>query len=270
MKKKFKVMLEIGGFAAFVALAVGGTGYAVYNIVSDNYANNYEKYKEIYGDTFLYYNKTNSGIPLTLPIKDNMISVVLDSFSDEAKENARYAISKLDDVLKTQEFTIYDNGEMPNHKNYIHVKIVDDVDYKTSDGKFTGIGEAEIKFDQKTGKIKYPVEISIEKKYVDWYNYVPGKSDSPKTSVFSTILQHELGHAFGLCDRYLRSDIGDTIMYAVQSDKAQDYTKTDYHNLRYVYDKEYDVEVNLPNKMQVTLYTQENQFINHEESEREM
>lgn len=270
MKKKFKVLLEIGGAVAAVPLLIGGISYGIIKVSDNIKTSNVEKYKQIYGDTYDYYHKTDGGVPLTLPIKDNMISVVLDSFSDEAKENARYAISKLDDVLKTQEFTIYDNGEMPNHKNYIHVKIVDDVDYKTSDGKFTGIGEAEIKFDQKTGKIKYPVEISIEKKYVDWYNYVPGKSDSPKTSVFSTILQHELGHAFGLCDRYLRSDIGDTIMYAVQSDKAQDYTKTDYHNLRYVYDKEYDVEVKLPNKMQVTLYTQENQFINPEESEREM
>lgn len=269
MKKGFKILIEIGGGIAFFAFA-GGATVGISSLIINAESNTAEKYKEMFGDTYEYYSKTNSGIPLTLPIKDNMISVVLDSFNDEAKENAKYAISKLDDVLKTQEFTIYDNGEMPNNKNYIHVKIVNDVDYKTSDGSLQAIGEAAIKFDQKTGKIKYPVQINIEKKYIDCYNYVPGKSDSPKTSVFSTILQHELGHAFGLCDRYYKSDYGDTIMYAVQSEKAQDYKERDYHNLRYVYDKEYDVEVKLPNKMQVTMYTQQNQIIENEESSREM
>lgn len=270
MKKKFKVLLEIGGAVAAVPLLIGGISYGIIKVSDNIKTANVEKYKQIYGDTYDYYHKTDSGVPLTLPIKDNMVSIVLDSFSNEAKENAKYAISKLDDALKTQEFTIYDNGEMPNNKNYIHVKIVSDVDYKTADGKLTAIGEASTRFDKKTGKIKYPVEIAIEKKYVDWYNYVPGHSDSPKNSVFSTILQHELGHAFGLCDRYQRTDFGDTIMYAVQNEKVQDYTERDYHNLRYIYDKEYEVEVNLPNKMQVTLYTQENQFIDNQEPEKEM
>ena len=152
---------------------------------------------------------------------------------------------------------IYDNGSKPNDKNYIRVSLVQELTSSSDSAVRDTIGATHIDFDFK-GQIKYPVEIEIENKFVSEYNNLLNKRETEK-SAFSTILQHELGHAFGLCDRYNKSDYGDTIMYYSRTFTTQNYTDRDIYNLRYVYDDEYRVSVSQPSVAEVTYYIPQKQ-----------
>ena len=258
MIKKFLLTFQIG-CAAVIPVSLGAA-IGIPEIIKSTKPAVVEKYKKIYGDTYDYYMKTKYGKPVYLPIKDNTVSVVFNAFDEEAKENGRHAISKLDDVLKTQEFTIYDTGKMPKNNNYIIVSLAEDVAGDATGSHNGSIAQTIMDFDSFTGKMKYPVEIAIEKKYVDCYRYKEGADFSPETSVFSSILQHELGHALGLCDRYDADSRKNTIMYYSDAGAAENYTALDYHNIRYIYDKEYDVTVNYPTTNEVVAYAPKMQF----------
>ena len=99
MKRKFKVLIEMAGLVALGAVGAGvgyGASALITKLIEDSKT---KKAKGEYGDVYDYYLKNGYGIPLKLPIKDNVVAIVLDSFGEEAKENARHAISKLDAAL---------------------------------------------------------------------------------------------------------------------------------------------------------------------------
>lgn len=238
-KKVFKIIFTIGSLPLGVGIGLG--------IVKGVPAINEAKYKKLYGDTFEYYLRTDWGKPVKLPIYNNTISVVFDNFSEEAKENAKHAISKLDDVLKTQNIVIYNNNEIKND-NYIGIHIAEDLGNKA--------GLICTNYNQYTGEMIYPVQIEIAKLWVDRYN---GEKKS-ENSIFSSIIQHEIGHALGL------KDIKDSNLYKKSSmfwsidGIASNYTELDTHNLRYIYDRDndvYEVSVTTPNSMQLLSYHQQ-------------
>ena len=206
-----------------------------------------------YGDTYDYYLKTEKGVPLKLPIKNDIIPIILDSFSDEAKENAKYAISKMDDILVSKEFKVYDDGSKPFGLKYIKVSLVD---YLESEyGRFVEGPAARtyLRYNSGTGKIYYPIEIKMQSKFIKKYgDFFDPKT--PENSYFATVLQHELGHCLGLCDKYGKEDSGQTLMYYHKAGDVKGYTDLDIHNLRHIYDKEYDITVTKPTEMEVQVY----------------
>ena len=253
MKKTFKKVIKVGGMAALLAAGFGIGVASPALIIKAVQSSKAEKGKKEYGDVYEYYMKTSYGAPLKLPIKNNVLPIVLDSFGEEAKTNAKYAISKLDNILDSKEIIIYDNEKNLKDKNYIKVSLVEDLKSET-DTTYSGTaGKIHFDFNDITGIMKYPIIIEIDDKYVSEYNTFREKN-TPEKSVFSKILQHELGHAFGLCDRYEKTDYDDTIMYYASHSKTQDYTERDIKNLKRIYDSEYHVTIDEPTELNVTYY----------------
>ena len=258
-KKVYEVLITIGEYSLIAGLGVG-TSIGIIKVVN---AIRNKNYKEEYKDVYDYYLHTSTGAPLKLPIYNNNISVIFNGFSDEAKENARHAISKIDDVLKTQSFTIYDNDK-PNHNNYIKVDIVNNVTTASDNNYHSAVAQTTLNYNDNNGTIIYPIHIEIEQSFVNKYdNSWYGTGKSPEKSQFSSILQHEIGHALGLKDIYSNDMYEKSVMFWTINGNTQNYTDLDTHNLRYIYDRGndvYEVSVTTPDAMQLLSYYPQNKI----------
>ena len=255
--RKFKVVVAAG-----IAFAIP-TGSLVYLIARNNInETQINKIKEKYGDTYDYYLKTDEGRPLKLKIKNNVLPVILNyGFDDETIKIAEHALSKLDNILDYTTVKLYENGNMPDNYKYIAINI-EDLGYGTSS---TSAGEAHLTYNKKTGYIDYPVTVSIDKKFTDCY-WTLEEGEKVEESVFSSILQHEIGHCFGLKDLYKgnSSTYSQSVMSGTLGLGTKDYSELDAHNLKHIYDiddKEYDVTVSYPESMV---------FINQEDKNKQV
>ncbi len=253
-KKVIDIMITMGGCVVGSAIASG----AILGPYFGGKAYNEKMGRLRYGDTWDYYMKTQWNKPIRLPIYNNTIAVMFNNFSELAKENAMHAISKLDDVLKKQSFTIYDNENKPKDKNYIKISLVNNLTSEDDGKDYDTIAKTYLDYNHRTGMMKYPVRIEIERKYVNTYRDNANQNHLQDYSVFSSIVQHELGHALGLDDLYRQKDVRNSAMFYLINYGSYSYSELDKHNIRHIYDKEHDVEyevsVRTPNQTGLLSY----------------
>ena len=230
MKRKpgkiFRMLLTIG-----IPLAVIGTPIAVVaHMKSENNAV-VQSIENMYGDRYKYFLKTKSGKPLKLDIYDHTLSVVFDKgFSEEAKRNAKFALEGLDEILTDTEVKIYEDGNKPNHKNYIYLNLVEQD--ALHDGHSAGV--THVAFNEYSAKITYPVNIDLDQHYVDGYWSVLD-GEVPSNSLFATVVQHEVGHALGLADLYDYTTASNSVMASELGHGTEFYSDVDKDNLQFVY-----------------------------------
>ena len=226
IKKAFKLLLTVG-----IPLAAVGTPIAVVAVMKSNESAVVESIKNLYGDRYKYFLKTDSGKPLKFDILDHKLDVVFDKgFNEEAKRNARYALNNLDEILTNTDVKIYDDGNLPNHKNYIYLKLVDQ--NSLDGGKAAGV--THLDFNQTSAKISYPVNIELDRHYVDGY-WSPFEDEVPTNSMFTTVVQHEVGHALGLVDLYEKDIAKNSVMASKLGYGTTNYSDIDKENLQFVY-----------------------------------
>lgn|SRR5574344_665263 len=212
--------------------------------------------KQEYGDTYDYYLKTKNGIPLKMPIKNNLLNIAFDNTFDEiTKEYCAEAIKKLDVAMGSVDVKLVSQSDA-NGSAQINLKIVDGINESNSYGKI--VGRASLIYNEKTAQINYPVDILIDKNTVNNYwinddltatNWSTDSNYMTENIIpeFSAIVQHECCHALGLCDLYEKSYAQKSIMYYAIGDGTQpSITEFDSHNLKYIYDKDYKVNVLTP------------------------
>src|SRR5574344_2194132 len=108
--------------------------------------------KQEYGDTYDYYLKTKNGIPLKMPIKNNLLNIAFDNTFDEIK--------KLDVAMGSVDVKLVSQSDA-NGSAQINLKIVDGINESNSYGKI--VGRASLIYNEKTAQINYPVDILIDK-----------------------------------------------------------------------------------------------------------
>lgn len=254
MKKKINPFLITVTLGIPVGIAAGYGAIKLMDYIDDQQIANIKK--EL-GDTYDYLKTNKKGRPIKLDIKDNCLAVILNqSFSEEAKKNACYALNELDEILPNTKINIYKDGNRPENDNYISIDVVDAIK-----GNESAIGECTISYKEKSATVIYPVKIEIEKDYMDQY-FMDDLSKTneelkvPSNSAFTHIVQHEVMHAFGFRDLY-KNDKGfnDSVMAYAITYGTKTYSDLDKYHLQYLYEDKnatYKVTATLPNQMLVS------------------
>lgn len=145
-----------------------------------------------FGESTKYFLKNDNGKPLRLDLSSGTLAVVMDNaFTPEAKQYTTDAIKKLNNILPNTTVKLYNQKDYDGNFKYIYLNLVEQ-DAINNGG---GAGITHLTYNATTAVIDYPINISLDKKYIDCF--VAGSNHE---SVFSTIVQHELGHALGLKD----------------------------------------------------------------------
>lgn len=166
---------------------------------------------------------TDDGKNVSLPIGDKSISILLNGFSEEEKQQAQTAIQELDEILDSVDYTIIENDDVK-----ITQKIVINNNYEVEGGN---LGYTSLNIDGETAQITYPIQIYIDPDCAKWH-------DENGNTALSYVIKHEMGHTLGLKDIHDPSYYNKTIMYYKMSDVSS-YTDLDKKTLKQVYDKYY-------------------------------
>ena len=187
-----------------------------------------------FGENTKYFLKNGNGKPLRLDLSSGTLAVVMDNaFTPEAKQYTADAIKKLDNILPNTTVKLYSQQDYDGNFKYIYLNLVEqDI---INNGSSAGI--THLTYNANTAVIDYPINISIDKKYLDFF-----VADSNHESVFSTIVQHELGHALGLkdltlADTFAVTESGDinSIMAGNLGVGTINYSSQDAQNLNVAY-----------------------------------
>ena len=186
------------------------------------------------GDTYKYMKTNSRGRPITLDIKDNCLAVMFNnSFNEEAKKNAKYALEELDQILPSTKIDIYKDGNRPDNKHYISIELVDSIKEHAD-----AAGVCKYSYNSRSAKISYPIQVQIEQKFVDVYYFDASKKTAeelvtPSNPMFTHIVQHEVMHAFGFKDLYKYDEgFNDSVMAYVNN---RNFSKP---NERFVFTKQ--------------------------------
>ncbi|MBO5884831.1 MAG: hypothetical protein J6Q51_03445 [Clostridia bacterium] len=186
-----------------------------------------------------YMLTTESGVPLTLPLSKNPIAIVFDNLSETEKDLAIQAIQELDEISENINYTILDADDYK-----ITQKIILQSDDSLSDNKVGGT--ANFSYNNFTGKINYPITVSLDPDYTRYVSTVNGEN------MYTSIVKHEMMHTLGFKDIYDKDSKYDSIMYydISHDERALDYTERDKKCIRQVYDNE-QIKISKPDKLVV-------------------
>lgn len=189
------------------------------------------------------------GTPLTLPIDENPIAVVLQNFTEEERQDAINAINRLDEISENVNYTILEKDDFSIKQK---ITITNNVDLeKTHPYLDKSLGVTEYKIDNEKATIKYPIYISIDEDCKDIY-------DTEGVSLMSYVLKHEMMHTLGFADMYSKEYLDKTVMYYTVENgmEINDYSEFDEKNIRQLYD-EGSISVKRSDKMEYTAYTKQ-------------
>lgn len=186
-----------------------------------------------------YMNTTESGVPLTLPIDENPIAIVFDNLSEKEKALAIEAINDIDEISENVNYVILDTDDYK-----ISQKIIVTSDDSLSDRNLGGV--ASYTYNNITGKISYPITVSLDP---DYANFV---SSNNGENMYTSIVKHEMMHTLGFKDIYSKDSKYDTIMYydISHDERALDFTERDKMCIKQVYDNE-QIKISKPDKLVV-------------------
>lgn len=189
------------------------------------------------------------GTPLTLPIDESPIAVVLQNFTEQEKQDAINAINRLDEISENVNYTILEKDDFAIKQK---ITITNNVDLEKMYPHLDhSLGVTEYKIDHEKATIKYPIYISIDEDCKDIY-------DTEGVSLMSYVLKHEMMHTLGFADMYSKDYLDKTVMYYTVENgmEINDYSEFDEKNIRQLYD-EGSISVKRSDKMEYTAYTKE-------------
>ena len=226
--KKSKLSLHIQLLTAVTTLALPTGIILGAKFTLDYNAEQREAIEDL--TSFMKTNQSGTKI-LTLPLNDNPIAVVLDSFGEEHKKLAVDAINSLDQISENVNYTILDKDDI-KIKQKIHISLVDNL----SEEKQAG-GQATYTYNETTGKINFPIDIYLDPDCIKFTSTETGEN------MFTTVVKHEMLHTLGFKDIYDESLKNSTVMYYSINDdnRALDYTPSDKINIQTIYDNYVDV-----------------------------
>lgn len=192
-----------------------------------------------------YMYKTSNGIPVTLPLSENPIAVILENMTEQEKTLIVDAIQDLDEISENINYTILDNDNYTITQKII-VRSNDSLTQDDAGGLCT------ITYNNFTGEISYPVYIDLDPDCMNYVSTITGES------MYTTVVKHEMMHSLGFKDIYNDADKYKTIMYyTVDTDeRALDYTSFDKKCIQQVYD-EGKIKTTYPQTATVSMETKE-------------
>ena len=236
MEKSKKALISIIVVSS-ITTAIS-TSVILHKLSHDRLTNYYiQKKIQKFGDLASLMKQNSKGAPLTFPISENPIPVLIEGFSDHDKQDIIKAINRLDNISDNLNYTII-NNENTNIKEYITIQ--SNPDLKDS----RAFGTATFTIDDKNALITYPIRIDIDPRCSQIY-------DSNGVSLQSYVVKHELAHTLGFEDltdeKYLNKSI---MWHSINSGlEINDFTNFDEDNIKKIYD-EYCVEVTPPTRLQ--------------------
>lgn len=229
-KKKLIDKIETG---IIITMSIGLTGFGVKYLVDHlRVVNDKKQLGEIYDD----FNHNFNGSITKIWDTDKPIPVYLmGKMKEESKEHIIQSIKSLDEITTGVNYEIY-NCEDENDKN-LPVRHIS-ISFKKNMGN--NLGCCFFSANKFTGKINYPINITIAQSYDDYlYNHYfhDGKND------LQQVVKHELMHSLGFRDKYEKKEKQKTIMYGNNDEyAAHDYTLEDKYKIQKVYDGKVTVE----------------------------
>src|SRR5574344_401853 len=201
--------------------------------------------EKMFGEYSQYFLKTDSGRPLRMPIKDNMLNFFIKSPVNEmTKKIIEYGLTSIGNITGKKINVQYSDTKLAS--DYTSIEFVDEI----LDAESEVAGLTTLSYNKTFATINYPVKVQIESKYKDCYFADTTKFDV-KDSVLLAILEHEIGgHSLGRCDLYSKDAFGKSLMfYRLDNNGAREFTELDKNIMRYVYNKDTAVKVELPNEI---------------------
>ena len=170
---------------------------------------------------------SEQGVPLTLPLGKDPITVKINNLSAEDRKKVISAINKLDNISENINFNI---AEDTNIKVTAQINIYGNhTDQSVFTKKDHTMGCAKYTYNNYTGEIEYPINIYIQP--MENYNCVTDYT-------LEYIAMHELGHAFGLTDLYNKKYENQSVMYheITNNINLENYSEQDIAVIQQLYD----------------------------------
>lgn len=169
--------------------------------------------------------KNSSDRCLSLDVS-NPIGVLVQELNENEKQEVKKTIEQMNKISPNLEYVLCETKDI-TLKNYIHVMSVDNLQNEFDNS----YGLAIFTHDEKSATIQFPINIYINEKVNDIYDY---END---VSAFSYVLKHELMHTLGFKDLYDEKYFNKTIMYHEfdMSTKLYDFSESDIANIREIY-----------------------------------
>lgn len=170
---------------------------------------------------------TDSNKPIVADV-DDPIGILINNATEEDKQTIVEAINDMNEICPNLEYTLIDNDNI-KLKNYINISVTPDIS-KISNNTDT-LGFAEFKYNQKTAKIVYPMNIYLDSNTADIFDSEDG------TSLMSYVVKHELLHTLGFKDLYEKEYLNKSIMFygVTPETNITSLTEFDKNNLTYLY-----------------------------------
>ena len=190
---------------------------------------------EQYPNAYEFVLKSDFGKPLTLPLNENPIAVVLEGFDVQARNQAAAAIEQLDQLSEAIDYVILERDDAR-----ITQKITINGEDFFDHSQTSALGVTHLRFNNYTGEIQYPISIGIDKACTFL------KDDNGK-SILDHVIKHEMLHTLGFADMYEQEYQDKTIMYyALSADRdVTSFTELDALNIQRLYDEQY-IKVETP------------------------
>ncbi|MBE7082900.1 MAG: hypothetical protein E7378_04455 [Clostridiales bacterium] len=190
---------------------------------------------EQYPNAYEFVLKSDFGKPLTLPLNENPIAVVLEGFDVQARNQAAAAIEQLDQISEAIDYVILDRDDA-----HITQKITIDGGEFFDHSQTSALGVTYLRFNNHTGEIQYPINIEIDRACTFL-------QDSSGQGILDHVIKHEMLHTLGFADMYQDEYQDKTIMYyALSADRdVTSFTELDELNIQRLYDEQY-IKVETP------------------------